>query len=186
MLQMDAPDAAKPAVRWLPFQLAPDVPDGGVPRKEYMERKFGPGALARGHERLDALGREVGIDFGFDKIAITPNTLNAHRLMHYAERQGRVDETAEALFKAYFVDGENLADIQALADIGARAGLERAALAAYLESDADRDAVRAQIDEAQRAGVGGVPFFIFNRKIGVSGAQDAQTLLGAMREALKP
>jgi predicted DsbA family dithiol-disulfide isomerase len=186
MLQAESPDAAKPAVRWLPFQLAPDVPEGGVPRKEYMERKFGAGGMARGHARLEAIGREVGIEFGFDKIEVQPNTLNAHRLMHYAERHGRADEAAEALFKAYFVDGGNLADVNALADIGASAGLDRGALEAYLASDADRDAVRAQIMEAQRAGIGGVPFFIFNRKIGVSGAQDAQTLLAAIREALKP
>jgi len=184
MFRKQAPDAEKPAVRWLPFQLNPDLPETGIPRQEYVERKFGPGG-ARNYSRVAGVGKEVGIDFAFDKIKVQPNTVNAHRLMHYAGKHGREDEVAESLFEAYFVEGANLTDLDTLANIGARGGLERTALAAYLAGDADRDIVLKGDIEARQAGIGGVPYFVFNRKYGVSGAQAAETLLGAMLEALK-
>jgi predicted DsbA family dithiol-disulfide isomerase len=104
--------------------------------------------------------------------------------MHYADQQGRQDETAEELFRAYFMEGANLTDIGTLADTGARAGLERSALAAYLASDAGRESVEAADIEARNGGINGVPYFIFNRKVGVSGAQEAETLLQAMLQAV--
>jgi len=176
----------KLAVRWLPFQLAPDVPERGVPRKAYMERKFGAAGLSGAHQRLENIGREVGVAFNFEGIEVQPNTLEAHRLMHYAEQQDCADDVAEALFKAYFIDGENISDPATLVAIGANAGLARGALETWLAGDSDREQVSAQIAEVQRGGVSGVPFFIFNRRYAVSGAQEPQALLGAMREALKP
>jgi predicted DsbA family dithiol-disulfide isomerase len=177
------PDADEPAVRWLPFQLNPDIPAGGMSRQDYIVRKFGPGGRNK-YDRVAAVGREVGISFEFDKIQIQPNTVNAHRLIHHAGELQRQDEVAEALFHAYFVAGENLADLNTLADIGARAGLDRAELAAYLASDADEELVQSADSEARNAGVQGVPFFIFNHTIGVSGAQEAETLLQAMLQAI--
>ena len=177
------PDAAEPAVRWLPFQLNPDVPETGIPRAEYLQRKFG--TPNRSYSRVAAVGTTVGIPFAFDKIQVQPNTTNAHRLLHYADRQGREDEMAEELFRAYFIEGANLTDINTLADIGARAGLERDAVASYLASDADREVIQAADRDARNGGIGGVPFFIFNRKIGLSGAQDPDTLLEAMQKALE-
>jgi len=170
-------------VRWLPFQLNPDIPAGGMARQDYIVRKFGPGGRNK-YDRVAAVGREVGIGFEFDKIQVQPNTVNAHRLLYHAEGLQRQDAVAEALFHAYFVAGENLADLNTLADIGARAGLDRAGLAAYLASDADEELVRSADSEARNAGVQGVPFFIFNRTIGVSGAQEAETLLQAMLQAI--
>ena len=176
------PDEDKPAVRWLPFQLNPDLPAEGISRQEYIERKFGPGG-ARNYTRVAAIGKEVGIDFAFDAIRVQPNTVNAHRLMAYGAKQGREDAVAESLFRAYFLEGAVITDLQTLADIGTRAGLDRAALEAFLASDEDRDTVLAGDVEARRAGIGGVPFFIFNRKLAVSGAHEPETLLGAMLEA---
>jgi predicted DsbA family dithiol-disulfide isomerase len=172
-----------PAVRWLPFQLNPDLPREGIPRQTYIERKFGPGG-ARNYERVAAVGREVGIDFAFDAITVQPNTLEAHRLMHYSAREGREDEVAESLFRGYFQEGAVLADRAQLTALGARAGLDAAALAEYLASDADRDTVLAADLEARQAGIGGVPFFIFNRRLAVSGAHEPEVLLDAMRQAL--
>jgi len=171
-------------VRWLPFQLNPDLPEEGISRQAYIERKFGPGG-ARNYARVAGVGKEVGIDFAFDDISVQPNTVNAHRLMHYGARHGREDEVAESLFRAYFQEGAVLTDVDALANIGARAGLDRDALSAYLASDEDRDTVLGMDIEARQAGIGGVPFFIFNRRIAVSGAHEPETLLGAMLEALK-
>ncbi len=131
------------------------------------------------------MGQTVGIPFAFENIEVQPNTLAAHRLLTYADQQGRQDEVAEVLFKAYFIDGANLTDQDTLADIGARGGLDREAVRAYLESDQDRELVAQADIEARTAGIGGVPFFIFNRRVGVSGAQDPDTLLKAMEQASK-
>ena len=176
------PDEEKPAVRWLPFQLNPDLPEEGIPRAEYIERKFGPGH-SHSYARVAGVGREVGIEFAFDHIKVQPNTLAAHRLVIYGAKQGREDEVSENLFRAYFLEGANLTDKAVLARVGERAGLDRAALAAYLASDDDREKVlRADLD-ARQAGINGVPFFIFNRRTAVSGAHAPETLLQAMLDA---
>jgi predicted DsbA family dithiol-disulfide isomerase len=170
-------------VRWLPFQLNPDLPEGGIPREEYVARKFG--ARGKGvNERVTLAGRQVGIPFAYEKMQVQPNTLNAHRLMLFAERAGRQDELAEALFRAHFTEGANLTDRETLAGIAERAGLDRKAAADYLAGDADRDVIARADVEARSAGIGGVPFFIFNRKVGLSGAQDPEMLLDAMEQAL--
>jgi predicted DsbA family dithiol-disulfide isomerase len=171
-------------VRWLPFQLNPDLPEGGIPRAEYIQRKWGSRGGAN-YSRVAGVGATVGIPFAFDKIQVQPNTLAAHRLLHYAEQNGRQDEVSEELFRAYFIEGANLTDIDTLAGIGAKAGLDRDAVAAYLASNTDRDLIAASDVDARNSGIGGVPYFIFNRKIGVSGAQDPEALLDAMEQALK-
>ena len=169
-------------MRWLPFQLNPDLPEAGLPRKEYLERKFGPGH-AHSYARVAGVGREVGIDFAFDQITVQPNTLDAHRLMLYGAKRGREDEVAEHLFRAYFLEGANLTDKATLASIGARAGLDRAALAPYLASDDGRQEVLRGDLEARQAGINAVPCFIFNRQTAMSGAQPPETLLQAMLDA---
>jgi len=169
-------------VRWLPFQLNPDLPQNGIPREEYVERKFG--TRGKGvNARVTAAGSQVGIPFAYEKMQVQPNTLNAHRLLHYAERAGKQDALSEELFRAHFIQGANLTDREVLADVAARAGLDRREVAAYLAGDVDRERVLQGDMEARAAGIGGVPFFIFNRKIGVSGAQDPETLLEAMEQA---
>ena len=172
-------------MRWLPFQLNPDLPASGMPRREYIERKWGAGRGPEVYARVAAAGRSEGLPFAFENISVQPNTLEAHRLLHYAEQHGRQDEVAEELFKAYFIQGANLADPETLAAVAERAGLDRAKVAAYLASDTDRDVVQQGDAEARSAGVGGVPFFIFNRRVGVSGAQESETLLDAMEQSLK-
>ena len=169
-------------MRWLPFQLNPDLPEAGISRKDYVLRKFGPGG-SRNYAHVTSAGRDVGIDFAFDDITVQPNTLNAHRLMAYGARMQREDEVAESLFRAYFQEGAVLTDNSVLADIGERAGLERAQLESYLTSDEDRDSVLHADIGARQAGIGGVPLFIFNRRTAVSGAQPPEALLDAMLEA---
>lgn len=178
------PDAPEPAVRWLPFQLNPDLPVAGIPRVEYVARKFG-GRGKGNYERVAMVGRTVGIDFAFDKIEVQPNTVKAHRLLIYADRAGKQEAMADELFKAYFLEGANLTDNAVLAKVAARAGLDEKVIAAYLDTDEDRAVVEQADVEARGAGIGGVPFFIFNRKVGVSGAQDADALLDAMMQALQ-
>jgi predicted DsbA family dithiol-disulfide isomerase len=170
-------------VRWLPFQLNPDLPAKGISRREYIERKWGPGKGPEVYSRVAGAGRTVGIDFAFENIKVQPNTLEAHRLLAFAESAGRQDEMAEVLFKAYFIEGVDLTDLDALAEAAARAGLDREAALAYLKSDQGRDSVARGDEEARTAGIGGVPFFVFNKRIGVSGAQEVDVLLQAMDKA---
>jgi predicted DsbA family dithiol-disulfide isomerase len=171
-------------VRWLPFQLNPDLPEGGIPREDYVARKFG--TRGKGvNERVTLAGRQVGIPFDYAKMEVQPNTFQAHRLMLYAEQHGAQNELAEQLFKAHFTEGANLTDRETLAGIAALAGMDRNAVADYLAGNEGREAI-AQADlEARGAGIGGVPFFIFNRRVGVSGAQDPETLLDAIEQALE-
>ena len=185
MYEERATDGEKPAVRWVPFQLNPDLPAEGISRQEYIERKFGPGG-GRKYDHVAQVGKSVGIDFAFDNIKVQPNTVQAHRLMHFATKLGAEDAVAESIFAAYFIEGKNLTDTDTLADIGARGGLEREILAAYLSSDEDRELVIAKDIEIRKAGISGVPFFIFNRKLAVSGAHEPETLLKAMLESLAP
>ena len=101
-------------MRWLPFQLNPDLPEAGIPREDYVARKFG--ARGKGvNERVTMAGRQVGIPFAYEKMKVQPNTLNAHRLMIYAEREDRQDEVAEELFRAHFIEGASLVDRETLA-----------------------------------------------------------------------
>lgn len=169
-------------MRWLPFQLNPHLPAEGISRADYIFRKFGERDSSR-YDRVAGVGRTVGLDMHFDRIKVQPNTVNAHRLIHHAGELGRQDAVAEALFRAYFTEGANLTDIAVLADYAAQAGLDRDATEAYLGSDADAGLIGAADAEARQAGIEGVPFFIFNRTIGMSGAQDPETLLQAMEQA---
>ena len=175
----------KPAVRWLPFQLNPDLPAEGIPRVDYIARKFGTRGKGN-YERVAKVGESVGIPFAFDKIEVQPNTLNAHRLLHYAGEHQRQEEVAEVLFNAYFIEGANLTDVDTLAGIAQKAGLDGDAAKTYLASDTDRDTVAGADVDARNAGIGGVPFFIFNHTIGVSGAQEPEQLLQAMLQAMQP
>lgn len=169
-------------MRWLPFQLNPDLPESGISRADYILRKFEESDSSR-YKRVAMVGKTVGLDMQFDKIKVQPNTVKAHRLLHHAGEAGKQDALAEALFRAYFIEGANLTDSTVLADYAAEAGLDREETLAYLASGADADVIRSADVEARNAGVNGVPFFIFNRSIGLSGAQDPEVLLQAMQQA---
>lgn len=169
-------------MRWLPFQLNPDLPESGISRADYIFRKFGERDSSR-YKRVAMVGKSVGLDMAFDRITVQPNTVKVHRLLHHAGELGKQDAVAEALFRAYFVEGANLTDSAVLADYAAQAGLDRAEVEAYLDSDADADLIRSADAEARQVGIEGVPFFIINRTIGISGAQDPEVLLQAMQQA---
>ena len=127
-------------IRWHPFQLDPTIPQSGLDRKTYMRQKFGDdGRLKAAHERLEALCVENGIDFQFDAITRSPNTLDAHRLIRWAGEAGLQDTMVEALFQSYFEEGRDIGDHAVLALIAERAGLEADAIARRLETDDDKD-----------------------------------------------
>lgn len=175
-------------VNWHPYQLNPDIPPEGVDQKAYLEEKLGGAeAVARGHEMLTKLGQEVGIRYDFDAIKIGPNTLDAHRLLHWASIEGREvqDRVATALFKANFEEGRNVGDHTVLAEIAESCGMDRNVVENLLKSDADRDTILGEIDAAQKMGVNGVPFFIIDGQYAISGAQTPDVLAGALRDVAK-
>lgn len=172
------------AIHWRPFQLDPTIPQEGLPRRAYMEKKFGSlEKIAPVHERLTAMGKDLGIPFHFSAIAISPNTLDCHRLIRWAfgERQ---DAMVETLFRAFFVDGLNLADHHVLASLAAQCGFEANDILKALNSNEDRDAVIGEIAAAQELGIQGVPFFIFGQRYAVSGAESPEHLASAIRQAV--
>lgn len=185
-LRLRAADAqAEPvSVRWRPFQLNPDLPEAGVARADYVARKFGDRA-AQIYARVAGVGTSVGIDFAFERIARQPNTLAAHQLIAFAESAAGPGQDAmvERLFRGYFLEGADLTDASVLLDLAADAGFDRAAAAVALADRDQRWAMENDEQAARALGVEGVPFFIFNRRLAVSGAQEPEVLLQAMERA---
>ena len=178
------PGDPEPVVRWLPFQLNPDIPAGGMSRREHVACKHGPaGPDPAKQAQMEALGRRLGLSFEFDRITVQPNTLDAHRLSGCAQRQGWQDAMVEALFKAFFTQGISLNDHEALSDLAAAVGFDWAQVAAYLASDTDAQAVERLELEARTAGIDIVPFFVFNGRVTVAGAHEVKVMLEAMAQA---
>ena len=165
-------------IGWRPFQLNPTMPREGKDRTAYLSEKFGGGDGARRRYTVIAdAGRQEGIDFRFDRIERTPNTVDSHRLIAYARRDGRQQAMVDALFRAYFTDGRDIGEIEVLAEIAAENGLNGDAARAYLGSDDDRAMVVGEDEMARSLGVSGVPCYIVDRKYAVSGAQSPEVFL---------
>jgi len=156
---------------WLPFELNPDLPAEGITRAEYRSRKFGPERAAELDRSMSATGREVGIDFAFDRMQVTPNTRLAHRLIWETGRQGRQNEMVDRLFKAYFEDALDIGKPDVLAKLADDVGLDPTGVAQALSSQESLDTVIELEDRGRSMGIEGVPFFILLGKYGVSGAQ---------------
>ena len=171
-------------VRWLPFQLNPTMPKEGIRRRDYRIKKFG--SWERSLEldaQVAAAGKAEGIHFAFDRMERTPNTVDAHRLIWLAEKQGVQDAVVEALFRAYFTDGRDISNRQTLIDVIADAGLDRSRAEAVLASDEGMEAIREGGEQARQFRVDGVPFFVIGGKLTLSGAQPPDAFLDAFREA---
>ena len=178
--------AGEVAVRWHPFELNPDLPVPGIDRREYVQAKFGgPERATQIYERVRAAGASAGIPFAFERIARQPNTRDAHRLVTWAQNRGDAQQIVERLFVAFFIEGRNPGDRDVLAAIAGEAGHDAAAARAMLESNEGKEEIEASERRAHEIGVGGVPFFIFNDRLAVSGAQDARVLADAIAEAAK-
>ena len=171
-------------VRWHPFQLNPGLLAAGIPRGEYLEAKFGGAARAAEiYARVRVAGTEVGIAFDFERIARQPNTVDAHRLIAWAQQRGDGGALVELIFRRYFVEGGFVGDRDVLAACAGAAGLSADEARALLASDALRSEVEAEDREAREAGIDAVPFFIFNGRTAVVGAHDPPALLEAIAEA---
>jgi predicted DsbA family dithiol-disulfide isomerase len=169
-------------VTWRSFQLNPDTPPGtSVPTLDYLEQRFGPQAQAMS-ARVAEMGKGEGLTLDFAS-SLTVNTLEAHRLLHLAADLGIGDAANERLLRAHFTEGADLSDHETLTRLMAEAGADGERVSAVLAGTEYADAVRADIDMARRLGANGVPFFVIDRKYGISGAQAAETFLHALRTA---
>lgn len=173
-----ATDELAVEIRWLPFQLNPEMPPGGMPRAEYRKAKFG--SIERGRQldaRVAGEGRSEGIEFAFERMQRTPNTVAAHQLIELAQKQGLAGPVVDALFRSYFEQAEDIGDEAVLRRIAEAAGVR--------EWPQGRDPKQVAALEASLRGLGisAVPTFIFDRKFGVSGAHPPDALVAAIREA---
>jgi len=175
-------------VRWRPYQLDATLPKEGKDRQQYLEDKFGgaEGAV-QAYAGIRAAGIEEEIPFAFDKIPVSPNTLDAHRLIRWASSLGlpAQHQMVELLFKAYFEDGKNIGDDAVLIEAAQQVGLEAPVVERLLAGDADRDTITAEIEQARQMGVTGVPCFIIDMQYAVVGAQSAEALADAMRKIVQ-
>ena len=159
-------------IEWHPFQLNPDMPAGGVNRLEYLEAKFGGrDKVVQMHARLDQAAAQAGVTFDHAAIQRIPNTLDAHRLIHWAGLEGRQTPMKSALMRAYWREGRDIGDHATLAAIAGEVGLDRGAMARLLATDADRDSIIARDTHARERGINAVPTFIVANQYVLSGAQ---------------
>ena len=175
---------------WLPYLLNPGTPPAGEPYRAFLEAKFGgTKAVDKMQEYVAEAGRDDGVQFHFERIAKRPNTLRAHRLVYRAQSLGHRPKEIEALvarlFSAHFERGEDIGDVATLASIAAECGDAKEDVAAYLTSDQDEHKLKSLAAKAGKLAVDGVPFFIIQRRLTISGAQTGVLLAAAILQAMQ-
>lgn len=171
-----------------PYELDPSIPAGGTDYKAYMQAKFGANeeTKSRANSMRDMLvefGEQAGISFQFDAIKRRPNTFDAHRLISWAQGQGKGEAAKEALFEAVFANAQDIGLHEVLVSIAGKIGLDANLVSYLLLSDADKDRLRKEQALFLQMGVSGVPTFIANRQFAISGAQDADVLAQFFQKA---
>ena len=177
-------------VEWHPFQLNPDMPPEGMERRAYLEAKFGgkDGAYAA-YQPIVEHAKKAGVAIEFDRIGRTPNTLDAHRLIHWAGIERKQHEAVDALFRAYFVDGRDIGDAEVLGDLADGIGMDASVVLRLLASDADREDIQRRDALGREMGINSVPTFIVAGKHAVPGAQPTelwQKVISELKEQIDP
>ena len=174
------------SIHWNPFQLNPDMAKEGVDRAQYGARKFGSAAKAAALDaRIVDAAAQVRLEFHPERIKRTPNTIDAHRLVWFAGQNGVQDATMEQVFRAYFIEAQDIGQHTVLADCAAAAGLDRDQVIAFLAGDLADKEMRAADQAAREAGVSGVPSFFLDGYGLFSGAQPAEAMANAFRQGNK-
>ena len=159
-------------IAWHPFQLNPDMPAEGVEKRPYLAKRLGGEAKVDAiHDRLRQIAKDAGVAMDPDKPEMLPNTMNAHRMIHWAGIEGKQAAMVSALFRAYWRDGRDIGDPEELCDIAEEIGMDPKAVARLLATDADLDDLRARDVDARKKGVTAVPTFLIAQQYVVSGAQ---------------
>lgn len=183
LVQQEIPDFAC-TKRWQPFFLNPDTQPEGEPYLPFLIAKFG--SRERVEEifaRIGAAGRELGLDFAFDKIEVRANTFDAHRLIHWAQQRGDAEALVETLFAAQFVQGRNVGDRAVLIRAAIESGYDGPVVEAWLASGEGSEDVRTQENEIRRLGITSVPTYILDRRFAVVGAEDPAVLADSLKQA---
>jgi predicted DsbA family dithiol-disulfide isomerase len=173
-------------VLWRPFQLNPGMPPEGIERQTYRTAKFG--SWERSLEldaRVAAVGASVGIAFAFDRIARTPDTFDAHRLIWYSQGRGKQNALVETMFRAYFTEGQDIGERKVLCDLGVDVGLDRIEVECFLSSDGGLSEVRPEEERGRRMGIDGVPYFLIDGRVALSGAQEPEVIVEAIEKAAR-
>jgi len=181
------PEKANIELEWKSFQLAPDMKTTiGKNIHQYLaeHKGFSLDEAKRMNDHVTAMAEKVGLTYNFDK-SVVANSFNAHRFSHFAKLKGKQNEAEEKLFQAYFTDGKNIDDYNTLIQLGEEIGLDAMELRTALEKGAFADEVKADIEEAQQLGVQGVPFFVFDRKYAVSGAQESAAFTQVLQKSFE-
>ena len=178
------------AIQWHPFQLNPDMPPGGMDRRTYLEAKFGgqEGAV-KAYMPVVEHAKAAGLEINFEGIKRTPNTLDAHRLIHWAGIERKQHEAVDALFRAYFVDGRDIGDAEVLGDLADGIGMDASVVLRLLASDADREDIQRRDALGREMGINSVPTFIVAGKHAVPGAQPTelwQKVISELKEQIDP
>jgi predicted DsbA family dithiol-disulfide isomerase len=168
------------SVYWRPFQLDASIPAEGVDRQAHLARKFGAEGAKHVYDRIRTVGAEAGIEFAFEKIKRTPNTLDSHRLLHWAEEEGCQNAVAERLFELYFLEGADIGNRDVLAKAAGEGGMDEAQVRARLDTHEGRSLILREVAEAVDLGIDGVPCFIFNGSTFLPGAQSSDALAHAI------
>ena len=171
------------SIQWLPFQLNPNISKEGMDRKNYLIKKFGTEKkIIEVYSPIINKFKEHEIDYDLSKIQTTPNTFNANQLIYWGQLESKGNEVVENLFKAYFLDGKNLGDINCLVEIGMKSGLTKKITSTVFENIKDIKTVQGIEDKYRKAGVSGVPTFIINNDYVIPGAQSKEFWLGVLKE----
>jgi len=185
LAEFDYPEDIR--VEWKSFQLQPDLqtqPDKNMTEHLAQTKGWSLEQTTQMQQRLTDMAAEVGLEFNFDN-AVLANSFNAHRLAHFAQSQNKGNEAEEALFKAHFTDGKNIDDFEVLTELAEDIGLDTEEARRILESDRYAEAVKEDIRESRKVGVQGVPFFVYNRKYAISGAQPTEAFVETLQKSWK-
>lgn len=159
-------------IEWHPFQLNPTMPKDGMDRREYLEAKFGGQKEAiEVYSNIDKTATETGLSLNFGGIKRTPNTIDAHRVIHWAGIEGRQNSIIDRLFKAYFQEGRDISEHSVLTRIASAAGMDQDVVRSLLKSDADKEDIKARDTDARKRGIQGVPAFVVANEYVIQGAQ---------------
>ena len=176
LLQMRRPDLAIQLV-WWPFLLNPDMPRGGMSRMDYALRKFGGEDRARRlFKAIRDVGAADGLQFEFDRIRRTPSSIDAHRLIRFAESSAVAEALVLSIFRAYFHDGADIGKHEVLVSLAAQTGLDRRTVSEFLASDEAIECVHSDNLQAHRLGINGVPCFVIDQSRAIAGAQEPEVL----------
>ena len=169
-------------ISWRPYELHPEIPSNGYDKELYMQQKFGPYRGKGAHDEIIQIGKDLNFDFNFSKSKRIPNTFLAHRLLWYSEQKSLQNELSEALFYAYFTEGQDVGSVKILTNIAAKIGLDALEVRTFLESENGTNEVEDQERESLEKSIGAVPTYIINNQYILQGGQQPETFVAFLRK----